>query len=459
MDVKKINGYDIVDAGGRTLIDEETAAREGADTALGTRIDEETVKMISTTWAELKALRDGGKLVAGMQYRITDYVTTTVQSDTRSAGHAFDIIVTADGAGVLSEDARAALHEGDTYFASAKLEAWKLKYCLDNDTARFAWADAANGKGVIWRMVDEKENDLPYDFKNVQFKRWRVTKYLVNEAQWATGVDELNKQIASVPSLRWGNYDSESAEDAIDDNSATWWSSPTATVTLSSSDTGLWKVDDEYDLFCLSDGTEKWFYTFSSLASDTAETADSSLTDGVYKNSFGYGQKSLAAVALGKNVLIGNYFSSNTVGNNFYYNTVGNYFSSNTVGNYFRYNTVGNNFYYNTVGNDFYSNTVGNYFYSNTVGNNFSSNTVGNNFSSNTVGNNFRYNHAEDGVQYVTLPDVSGGSSSNYVQKYRLLAGLAGTSSSRITPTLTRGNVKAFNIKQNTATTASVVEA
>ena len=86
---------------------------------------------VPITWESLKILRDNSLLKPGQQYRITDYVTTTAQEDTRSAGHQFDIIVTADSADKLNENARACLHEGDTYFANSKLEAWKLKYCLE----------------------------------------------------------------------------------------------------------------------------------------------------------------------------------------------------------------------------------------------------------------------------------------------------------------------------------------
>ena len=125
--------------------------------------------MINITYANLVELRNNSKLIAGMQYRITDYVTTTAQENTRSAGHQFDVIVTADNANTLNEVARACLHEGDTYFseAGAKLEAWQIWYSLDNDAERFAWADAENGKGVIYRMIDEWNNDIPYDFKNI----------------------------------------------------------------------------------------------------------------------------------------------------------------------------------------------------------------------------------------------------------------------------------------------------
>lgn len=101
---------------------------------------EERQILVPVTWAELKALRDGGDLVPGQQYRITDYECTTSQENTSSAGHQFDVIVTADSENVLNENARACLHDGDTYFANCKLESWELKYCLDNDANRFEWA-------------------------------------------------------------------------------------------------------------------------------------------------------------------------------------------------------------------------------------------------------------------------------------------------------------------------------
>ena len=61
------------------------------------------------------------------------------------------------------------------YFFNCNLSAWKLKYCLDNDTTRFGWADSTNGKGVIYEMEDEWGNRCGYDFKNIQFKRYKIT--------------------------------------------------------------------------------------------------------------------------------------------------------------------------------------------------------------------------------------------------------------------------------------------
>lgn len=228
------------------------------------------VLMTPILYADLVSLRDAGQLKAGMFYRITDYVTTTTQENTQSAGHPFDIIVLAISENELSEDAYAKFasfnierykdaysmtydsvmnykevyeHNGNQYhlFESAdktmqmlvdlsnyemesfepydtypyfhepkyiryiedgvvgewidggdgesisfkasinvnffkshrvNLSAWKIRYCLDNDAERFVWADAENGKGVIYRMIDEWDNDCPYDFKNILFRRY-----------------------------------------------------------------------------------------------------------------------------------------------------------------------------------------------------------------------------------------------------------------------------------------------
>ena len=127
--------------------------------------------LVNITYLELVNLRKNSQLISGQQYRITDYTTTTVQKNTQTAEHQFDIIVTADDVNVLNENARAIQHTNDVddYFHNSDLAAWVLKYCLDNDASRFAWADATNGKGVIYYMKDEWNNECPYDFKSIQF--------------------------------------------------------------------------------------------------------------------------------------------------------------------------------------------------------------------------------------------------------------------------------------------------
>ena len=123
----------------------------------------QNLQIVELTYLELKAIRDLGQLSVGQHYRITDYVTTSVQNNTKSAGHPFDLIVMAIDKNTLSEQAAAMLNYDDVYFraAVADLNTWKVWYCLDNDTKRFKWADQENGKGVIYRMIDEWNNDVP----------------------------------------------------------------------------------------------------------------------------------------------------------------------------------------------------------------------------------------------------------------------------------------------------------
>ena len=86
-----------------------------------------TTTQISITYAELKALRDTAKLIPGMFYRITDYVCTTIQPDTRAMGNKFDIIVQALSTNTLSENAKADYH--------AEGGGFKSEFLADEDGA------------------------------------------------------------------------------------------------------------------------------------------------------------------------------------------------------------------------------------------------------------------------------------------------------------------------------------
>lgn len=120
----------------------------------------------SVTYEELLNLRNHSRLQPGMQYRITDY--ETVCKDTVeyiSAGNVFDIVVTADSSSTLKEEASVMHREGDIYFAHCNLAAWKIKYCLDNDTSRFNWvpgdeAEAAMFDGYAYQRKPEEDKTI-----------------------------------------------------------------------------------------------------------------------------------------------------------------------------------------------------------------------------------------------------------------------------------------------------------
>lgn len=133
--------------------------------------------MISKTWTQLRTLVATKALTPGALYRLTNYKAVVWQDD-GAPFHPFDIVVVATSSSTLSEEARAIPHvftdedietygeDEQNYFANSDLSAWRLWYSLDNDTSRFSWADAS-GTGVIYRMIDEWNNDIPFDFKNL----------------------------------------------------------------------------------------------------------------------------------------------------------------------------------------------------------------------------------------------------------------------------------------------------
>ena len=404
--------------------------------------------MIETTHEDLKNLRNNSELTPGQLYRVTDYVTTTTQEGTRSAGHAFDIIVTALSDSELSEYAKAIAHSGDTYFENCELSAWELKYCLDNDTSRFAWADETNGKGVIYYMKDEWNNECPYDFKNIQFKRYAIT----NVSTTGYTQDETS---ALSETFLFGNNGNKCF--ATKDVYGNWV--PANESHQSGSDSQntsiAWEIDEN---------TFAWYYTFNGEKKESADGeielyditsqklilspeciqwlesdgSGSDISDNCYNNSikprtweyFGDDAYYKGRIVLNDIVFLngvsycyynsedeyweystaycyGNVFGvecrNNTIGNDFQYNSIGNDFQYNSIGNNVYYNTIGNDVYYNTIGNGFGSNTIGNEFNQNTIGNGFQKNSIGNGFQNNSIGNFFQYNTIGNNVYYNTI--------------------------------------------------------
>jgi hypothetical protein len=465
-----------------------------------------TPSQIAVTHSELKQLRDSGQLIPGMFYRITDYVCTTVQENTRAMDHKFDIIVQALSNCTLSENASADYNADDTYFCSralnvtvhynimddadgntvkteegalyvptdkfvsydyvannegvvvpvlyktdidgypgetdlgdaffyvgtyeyngttydrwrkieldgdytwdadekcyvltdiivqdnklieskifggvtkiANLSAWELKYCLDNDTSKFAWADAGSGKGVIYYMKDEHGNECPYDFKNIQFHRdWEDEKYasFIETNNWA--------------------------------------------------------------------GIQEWFYTFSWL-NDNYEVEDLTMRQDLlndegcesrtYNNKISecynyYGN----TYVLGNNVFIDSWYVEGGLFYGCYDNTFGSRCTNNTFGPYCCGNTLGcdchnnvliSNNRFNTFSNGCDSNhldfgcdgnTFGQYCANNTLCDWCQSNTFGSSCNSNRMVSPFEYAYIETGCGSIVLGTEGSGTTGRNIR-------------------------------------------
>lgn len=141
----------------------------GHVTAIATKTVTLPTNLISTTYSNLQTLISNNGLQSGSKYRINDYQTVVNQTNVSTNSNSkFDIIVTAISTNQLSENAKVCERSGITYFNNCKLDSWEIKYCFANDTNRFAWA-SSSGKGVIYYMKDEYNNEAPYDFKSILF--------------------------------------------------------------------------------------------------------------------------------------------------------------------------------------------------------------------------------------------------------------------------------------------------
>ena len=386
----------------------------------------------SVSYAELVALRNGKQLRPGHHYRITDFVTTVGDDDeARSAGHPFDIIVLATADDTLSEEARAIVNERNAaYFATANLDAWKVWYCLDNDTTRFQWADEANGRGVIYRLIDEWQNDCPYDFKNIQFKRYRAVdespsgqlralnglyiginaemQYLSIEAYdfiWAYTFSFGDRRSAPTDASLIGFNTSDLGEGY--GNKGHYGNNVILPCTCHVT------IDNEQNaVFCLNNIV--WF-------ADNVQhrvLMNGTRIDGECVN--------MTLSGYGTHVM----FDCRGIitGDGGYANTFGVGCASITLGSYCSNNTFGKGSCYNTFGNDCYGNSFGNSCSWNTFGNYCGNNTFGNSCSWNTFGNNLSYLTVHDNVRSVAV--VGGTSSDSYVQNAQILNGTSGSSPS-----------------------------
>lgn len=134
---------------------------------------------ISVTYSEFLDLITNNELVPNAVYRMTDFVTTCSEDSSgsgkslikcKSANHPFDLVITADSTNTFVNPVAAAVHSGDSYFKGHALTSWKVYYTTDNINNNAIKA-IETGKGTITRLIDEYNNDLPYDFKNITWYR------------------------------------------------------------------------------------------------------------------------------------------------------------------------------------------------------------------------------------------------------------------------------------------------
>ena len=293
------------------------------------------------------------------------------------------------------------------YFADANLNAWRVWYCLDNDDTRYKWADTENGKGVIWRMIDEWGNDCPYDFKNVQFKRYailgitssKLTEDAISYLQSALCYDQNGGRCFATKDVygNWVPLDVDGTSYEIDETLFEWYYT---FHSLSSHDGET--IMDSYDMstrpFKILDECIK-YYEEDDCGMDSKDECHDNIIKPAYQE---YDQDD-------------EYFKGRLVLNNIVFLNGLSYCYYNDIDEYWEY-----------CSGYCYGNVFGVECKNNTFGNDCYRNTFGNGCGSNTFGNNVRYLTVHNGVQCVA---VTGGSNNSYVQYAQILNGTHGQDS------------------------------
>ena len=191
----------------------------------------------------------------------------------------------------------------DTYFTNSKIDAWELKYSIDNDRTRFLWADPTNGKGVIYYLKDEYGNECPYDFKNILFNGYYTFSYTINDTIFDGSVNYGH--------LCYNN-----------------------------------KIQAAYN----SDGIRMLNDIVFKNTSNTSNCINNYFESNCTHNTFGDSCLSNT---------FGSYCQSNTFGTHCQYNTFDDYCQSNTFGNYLQSSTFGVYCQSNTLGSYIIRTTFG----------------------------------------------------------------------------------------------------
>ena len=415
--------------------------------------------VVSTTYAELKALRDTSGLSIGTWYRITDYDTTVYNNaNARAAGHPFDVLVMATDVNQLSEDAKAVHSARDTegYFAHANLAAWKLKYSLDNDSAKFAWASDGGEKWIVtlpelgaMDLTPVSTNDSTYE--GFPYKFASNVQGMAVEVYFAHL--ELQEGEAFIPNVIYIAAMGQAMTNQF----------PVTEIVHENQAPGkgvIWEMVDEYNNLCSYDfknvqfkrslivatkedpsedecafygkyvgqameelpvlpegyaidsNDSKYLYTYSVIAAD-GSVEDNSM--GIDLTSAGMGiihlcalnrmrenvNASSFALDLNNNVFVATCNSADEMMNLIVMgNTFGTLCMGNTFVNAAMENTFGNDCWYNSFGNECYSNSFGNSCYENSFGNDSYRNSFGNGCEGNSFGNYCSGNTCGNYFQY-----------------------------------------------------------
>lgn len=334
------------------------------------------VPAISVTYSALASLIAAGSLVQGQKYLINDYRTVHQIPNTTdiNTGDLEPLIVTAATSNTLSPVAISTTFPKDIIW-----------YNFEQDSTKVT----GSTKGFIYRRIDTvQNNDIPFDFRNVKFRRWQINVttqdatgavgfYLRGKIVKKTGTNELYIKLNNESGVLFA------------DNSSWQQLYGFSNLEYISPTNGNW-ILGSYNLTI--------YIPCSSLYQDYKMWSNDLYYSDATNN---FLQKPSQNILIKtNNVITAGGFKNNTIDKDFYNNTISSNFFSNKISELFCNNLVSFNFWYNTILLNFENNFINNLFQNNIINCSFVSNIIGAGFSFNSFIGNFLFINNSFGTNF-----------------------------------------------------------
>ena len=303
--------------------------------------------------------------------------------------------------GILNSLCNMYTYRCTTYFENTDLSAWELKYSLDDDSNMFDWSNKTSGKGFIYYMKDEYNNECAYDFKNITYSGQYTFNYNID----GTNYDG---------SVKYGNL-CYSNSILLDVSGANGKLGLPKTLFKNTSNTAQCHTNKvARDNWNIIFGNNCYHNTFGERCQNTT------LGNNCNHNSFGCGCESNTLGDHCSNNSFGcncsnNKLKANCVSNKLLYgctaNEFGEYCQTNIFTSTCDENIFGDGCYSNTFDIICTNNHFGNNCYLNKFGNNCSYNTISNYCYGNSFGCNCNYLNINENINSAIVSNNISGTS------------------------------------------------
>jgi hypothetical protein len=349
------------------------------------------VPAISVTYSALSSLIAAGSLVQGQKYLINDYRTVhqILNTSTINTGNLEPLIVTAATSNTLSPVAISTTFPKDIIWYNFTSDQNAIPGCT---------------KGYIYRRIDTiQNNDIPFDFRNVKFRRWQINV----TTQDTTGAVGTYTKGAVVKKTSTNEvYVKLTNNSGVFSNTNFWTRLSFDNLSYISPTQTEWEIVN--DFYTLIIPCSSLFQDYKMWSVDSYyNTATNNTINSVQSGNWIGGN-----LALYNTVIYGTYFERNNIGPFFYNNSIREGFVNNKIEDSFYNNLIGENFYNNIIDNYFYGNVISAFFgnnvlnqcfYSNTLSSSFNTNMIQQGFNNNSVAEVFQNNNILIGFTFNTI--------------------------------------------------------